>query len=270
MNYQLSLQDYLKKFSSISNKFIDDFFSLYDENTDNNDFVVDIDSVAKWLKIVRGNIKKTLNESYRENIDYKISNNKSINAGRPRETIYLTPDCFKRISMLTKSTKGEEVRSYYIQLEKHIDKYKDNIINDLRSRVKVLERNMKPIEISKEEGVIYVLHTHEDIGLNDIYKLGISEDFKSRLATHQSSHADNVEVKHIYKTSDVKGVERCLRSVLREKQYRKKKEFYQIDLESLKKIIENCGNALLLVKKSKPIKTGGGNKEGNYYIYLDK
>ena len=33
MNYNLSLQDYLKKFSSISNKFIDDFFSLYDENT---------------------------------------------------------------------------------------------------------------------------------------------------------------------------------------------------------------------------------------------
>jgi len=172
--------------------------------------------------------------------------------------------------MLTKSSKGEEVRSYYIQLEKHIDKYKDNIINDLRSRVKVLERNMKPVEVSKEEGVIYVLNTHEDIGLNDIYKLGISEDFKSRLATHQSSHADNVEVKHIYKTSDVKGVERCLRSVLREKQYRKKKEFYQIDLESLKQIIETCGNALLLVKKSKPVKSGGGNKEGNYYIYLEK
>jgi phage anti-repressor protein len=273
MSYQLSLKDYLKKFSSISNKFIDDFFSLYDENTDDNDFVVDIDSVSKWLKIVRGNIKKTLIETYREKIDYKISNNKSINAGRPRETIHLTPDCFKRICMLTKSSKGEEVRSYYIQLEKHIDKYKDNIINDLRSRVKVLETNMKPFEIPKEEGVIYVLNTHEDIGLNDIYKLGISEDFKKRLMTHHSSHADNVEVKHIYKTSDVKGVERCLRSVLRERQYRKKKEFYQIDLESLKQIIENCGNTLLLVKKSKPVKSGGGNKDdkdGNYYIYLDK
>jgi len=270
MSYQLSLQDYLKKFSSISNKFIDDFFSLYDENTNNDDYIVNFDTATKWLKLRKDSIKRTLIESYRKNIDYKISINKSINAGRPSEHIMLTADCFKRLCMLTKSSKGEEVRSYYIQLEKHIDKYKDNIINDLRSRVKVLERNMKPIEISKEEGVIYVLNTHEDIGLNDIYKLGISEDFKSRLATHHSSHADNVEVKHIYKTSDVKGVERCLRSVLREKQYRKKKEFYQIDLESLKQIIENCGNSLLLVKKSKPVKSGGGNKEGNYYIYLDK
>jgi mannosyltransferase OCH1-like enzyme len=39
---------------------------------------------------------------------------------------------------------------------------------------------------------------------------------------------------------------------------------------AIKQIIENCGNSLLLVKKSKPIKSGGGNQEGNYYIYLDK
>ena len=138
-------------------------FSLYNENTEDNDFVINIDAVSKWLNILRGNIKKTLVETYREKIDYKITIEKSTNAGRPKETIYLTPDCFKRICMLTKSEKGEEVRSYYIQLEKHIDKYKDNIINDLRNRVKVLERNMKPIETPKNEGVIYVLKTPEDI-----------------------------------------------------------------------------------------------------------
>ena len=270
MNYQLSLQEYLKKFSSINNKFIDDFFGLYNENTEDNDFVIDIESVSKWLKIIRGNIKKTLSETYREKIDYKISINKSITAGRPRETIYLTPDCFKRICMLTKSSKGEEVRSYYIQLEKHIDKYKDNIINDLRSRVKVLERNMKPIEIPKDEGVVYVLETRESVGLNDLYKLGISTDFKSRLTTHHTSHADNVEVKHIYKTSDVKGVERCLKAVLREKQYRKKKEFFQIDLDSLKAIIDKCGDALSLVKKSRITNGGGNTSKSNYYIYLHK
>jgi hypothetical protein len=38
MSSQFSLQEYLKKFSSINNKFIDDFFSLYDENTDDTDF----------------------------------------------------------------------------------------------------------------------------------------------------------------------------------------------------------------------------------------
>ena len=272
MSYQLSLQEYLKKFSSINNKFIDDFFSLYDENTEEDDFVINIDAVSKWLSILRGNIKKTLIESYRKNIDYKITIEKSTNAGRPKESIYLTPDCFKRICMLTKSSKGEEVRSYYIQLEKHIDKYKDNIINDLRNRVKVLERNMKPNEIPKNEGVIYVLKTPEYVSLKDLYKIGSTEDFKSRLTTHHTSHADNVEVKHVYKTSDIKGVERCLKAVLKEKQYRKRKEFYQVDLQVIKDVISKCGDALSLVKKTRISKSvGGGNDEAEkYYIYMHK
>lgn len=272
---KLDFINYLKhknnNFNEILIKFIDDFFSLYDENTEENDFVINIDAVSKWLNILRGNIKKTLVETYRERIDYKITIEKSTSAGRPKETIYLTPDCFKRICMLTKSEKGEEVRSYYIQLEKHIDKYKDNIINDLRNRVKILERNMKPIEIPKNEGVIYVLKTPEDIALKDVYKIGSTEDFKKRLITHHTSHADNVEVKHVYKTNDVKGVERCLKAVLKEKQYRKLKEFYEIDLDSLKEIISKCGDVLSLVKKTKITKSGGGNKDdGKYYIYLHK
>ncbi len=272
MSYQLSLQEYLKKFSSISNKFIDDFFSLYDENTEDDDFVINFDISAQWLNIRKDSLKRTLIESYRKNIDYKITIEKSTNAGRPKETIYLTPDCFKRLCMLTKSSKGEEVRSYYIQLEKHIDKYKDNIINDLRNRVKVLERNLKPNEIPKNEGVIYVLKTPEHVLLKDVYKIGSTEDFKKRLTTHHTSHADNIEVKHVYKTSDVKGVERCLKAVLKEKQYRKRKEFYQIDLEILKNVISNCGDTLSLVKKTKLSKSvGGGNEEdGKYYIYLHK
>lgn len=271
MTNKLSLQDYLKKFSSVSNKFIDDFFGLFNENTNDNDFVINIESVSSWLNLRKDSTKKTLVETYRKNIDYKIIINKSASAGRPSETILLTPDCFKRVCMLTKSSKGEEVRSYYIQLEKHLDKYKDNIINDLRSRIKILEDDLKPLEIPKESGVIYVLKTDNDLALNDIYKIGSTTDFKSRLLTHQSSHVDNVKVEHIYETNDVKGVERCLKAVLRERQYRKRKEFYQINIDDLKTIIDNCGESLTLLKKTKINKqTSGGGGANNYYVYLHK
>lgn len=273
MTFRISFKDYLKKFSSVSNLFIDDFFSHYDENTSDKDFVVDFDNTAKWLKQRKDSLKRTLLETYRKNIDYTVSINKSITVGRPSEKILLTPDCFKRICMLTKSSKGEEVRSYYIQLEKHLDKYKDNIINDLRSRIKVLEQDLKPLEIPKDHGVIYVLKTEQDLALKDIYKIGATADFKSRLLTHQSSHADNVKVEHIYETTDVKGVERCLKAILRERQYRKRKEFYQIDIDDLKKIIDNCGNSITLLKKTRINKastSGGGGNEYNHYIYLHK
>lgn len=269
MTYQISLQDYLKKFSAVNNKFIDDFFGLFNERTKNNDFVIDIDSISKWLNIIRGNIKKTLTESYRQNIDYKIIEQKSTTAGRPFEKILLTPKCFKHICMLTKSPKGKEVRSYYIQLEEHIDIYKDNIINDLRRENEILRNDLKPLEIPKNYGAIYVLKTDNDIELKDVYKIGSSDDFKSRLLTHQTSHVHNIKVEYMYKTNDVKGVERCLKTILRERQYRKRKEFYQIELDDLKKIIDNCGDSISLLKKPRTTKSSmSGGGENNYFVML--
>jgi hypothetical protein len=47
----ISLQDFLKKYSSISNKFIDDFFSLYTINSDDADLIINFDNLVTWLNI---------------------------------------------------------------------------------------------------------------------------------------------------------------------------------------------------------------------------
>ena len=60
----LLLQEYLKKYSTISSKFIDDFFSLYDRDTDQSDFVINLLILAKWLMTTKGELKKTLLNSY--------------------------------------------------------------------------------------------------------------------------------------------------------------------------------------------------------------
>ena len=68
----ITLQSFLKKYSSISNTFIDDFFSLYTSETTFNDLVINFDNLVKWLNIRKDNLKKTLISSYIKNIDYKI------------------------------------------------------------------------------------------------------------------------------------------------------------------------------------------------------
>ena len=45
----MKTKDYLKKMTNIPNKFIDDLFSIYDENTLQTDFVINMNVVAKWL-----------------------------------------------------------------------------------------------------------------------------------------------------------------------------------------------------------------------------
>jgi phage anti-repressor protein len=251
----ISLQDYLKKYSTISSSFIDDFFSLYDRNTTEDDFVIDLEILAKWLNSAKGDIKKTLTNTYIKNVDYKIKKGKTT-GGRPSEIIMLTADCFKRLTMSSKTKKAESVRTYFIELEKHIDIYKNYIIEALNKKIDILENNMKP-KIETKSGVIYVLKSNKDI--DGIYRIGRTKKFKERKNVHDSSHPDDMQIVFIYETNNIEEVENCLKAILKSKQYRKRKEFYQIDEDILKQLIKTCNNMTLKVKNSnKKSKQFGG------------
>jgi phage anti-repressor protein len=263
---KLSLQDYLKKYSSINNKFIDDFFSLYDVKTSNDDFVINLENVAKWLNCKKFTLNDTIKNTYQINIDYKIS--KSINqksTGRPREEVMITPNCFKRLCMMSRTEKAEEVRSYFIALEDHINKYKGYIIEGLNKKVAKYETELKPQEIQNESGSIYVLKTTESI--EGVYKLGKAKNFKQRLQTHQTSHPEKLDIAYVYETDMIDQVESCLKNLLKTKGYRKRKEFYEIDIDILKTLIKMCECMTLSVrKKTKDIK----NEECKYILMLFK
>ena len=123
---------YLKNNSGVSKNFIDFYFNFYNNN-DANNFSINIDIILILLNLRKDSLKRTIIESYKKNIDYKLIISKQENAGRPSDTIFLTPECTKRICILSKSSKGDEIRSNYNQIEKHINTYKDTIINNLRN-----------------------------------------------------------------------------------------------------------------------------------------
>lgn len=252
-----SLQSYLKKFSVISTKFIDDFFSLYQYNTKDTEFVIDLEVLVKWLDVRKGTIKETLVASYTKNVDYTETITKTGANGRPASKIMLTPDCMKRVCMVSRTKKAEDVRSYFIELEKHIDQYKDAIIERY-------EKNHTPQQTDITGGVIYILNT--DLNLPGVYKIGKTADFKSRLKTHQSSHVDNIKVVKVYKTTDIDNVEQCLKQYLKQKQFKKYKEFYQVDIDDISKLLKICNNATLSAKKV----LSKSEQKGGYFIYLEK
>ena len=48
----ISFYDFLKKYSTIPNKFLDDFYKLFNyQSTDNQNKIVNGEDVIKWLKI---------------------------------------------------------------------------------------------------------------------------------------------------------------------------------------------------------------------------
>ena len=269
----LSLKDFLKKYSTLSNDFIDDFYNIYDFNEhNNNDFIIDINIVAKWLGSKKGKIKETLNNTYNLNIDYKISKEKLNNkiSKSNKEIILLTPDCFKRVCLLSKTKKGNEVRTYFIELEKLINNYKNYIIEGLKSTVNILENNQKPIS-KNVKAVVYILKSPKDI--DGILRFGKTTDFTNRLANYNSANSDKMEVLFVFDTKNSAQVESCVIAQIKQFRYKKRKDFYQIDINIIKELINSC-NQLTLKFQKKINKSDKNNKIGgnsdNLFVYIQK
>ena len=64
------------------------FFSLYTIKTSKNDFIINLEKLAKWLKTEKRDLKKTLVKSYEKDIDSIIQKEKSIR--RPSNLIFIT------------------------------------------------------------------------------------------------------------------------------------------------------------------------------------
>ena len=56
----MKITDFLKKYSLINAKFIDDFYSFYNEGKNEYDFTIDIENIAFWLDLRKDNLKRLL------------------------------------------------------------------------------------------------------------------------------------------------------------------------------------------------------------------
>lgn len=273
---KLTLRNFLKKYSLLSNEFIDDFHNIYDFNeTNNNEFIINLDLISSWLETRKRKLKETLVKSYNKNIDWIVNkeNNGKISKSN-KEIILLTPDCFKRLCLLSKTKKAEEVRTYYLELEKLINNYKNYIIEGLQSTIDILENNQK--EIPKQnniKGTVYILQSPKDI--DSIYRFGQTEDFKKRLQNYNSANSDKMKVKLIYETKNAERIESCVIAQIKELRYKKRKDFYEIDLKLLKKLINDCSDLTLKYKKRinnniEKNNQSGGDTIDNLYLYIQK
>ena len=72
--YIMDIREFLKKFSTLNNNFIDDFYNIYDPDKNIlNDFSINIDTIAKWINTRKRKLKETLVNTYTKNIDYKVT-----------------------------------------------------------------------------------------------------------------------------------------------------------------------------------------------------
>lgn len=258
------MEDFIKRFSSVPEDFVLDFYSIAKEHYDDNELVINFDIVVKWLRVSKGNLKRLLVKRFIENVDYKIIkiNKAHRNGATHKENILLTPDCFKGICMLSQTDRASLVRNYYLSLEKLIRKYNSIIQDQLYKEIGILRTNQKA-KINIKGGVIYILEASNNTTLNSfaqkMYKLGKTTNIKKRLVTYNSGNSNEIRPVFIIKVSNVDKVEGCVKNLVKEYQYRKYKEIYQIDIKLLKTAIMSCDELIngfkeIIAKNNKEVK----------------
>jgi phage anti-repressor protein len=202
----IEFSEFLKKYSTIPNQFIDDFFKIIKNYNDfDNLFYINLDIVARWVNQKKSNIKRTLVKNFSKNVDYSIEKIE-IGRGKPKENILLKSSTFKKLCMMLNNKKAKEVREYFLKVEETLDKYKNYIINSLKTQVKKMDTSLKPRK-KPSKGVIYGFEINDNN--RKFIKIGKSKDLKQRMLQHNSSHADKIDVEFIFETDNFSEVEGC-------------------------------------------------------------
>uniref|UniRef100_A0A6C0C9G2 Bacteriophage T5 Orf172 DNA-binding domain-containing protein n=1 Tax=viral metagenome TaxID=1070528 RepID=A0A6C0C9G2_9ZZZZ len=242
--------NFLKKYSTVPNSFIDDFHNIVDENYSSHELIIDFDVVTKWLKIRKDNLLHTLVNNFALGTEYSLKkvkiNQENSNKTTIKSIIFITPLCFKELCMISRSSKAREVRSYYIALEDLVRKYHHYIEERLRKKIGLLETNQKP-KVNIKSGIIYIFEAlnvtddeSDDESDDKLYKIGKTKDKNNRFNTYNSGNANDIEPLFILEVNDIDGVEKCIKNLLSKHQYRKNKEIYKINLDLMKKATDMC------------------------------
>ena len=193
--FNMDFKSFLIKFTTINSKFINDFHTIIKEDyfEKYNDFLIDSETLRKWLKIENKRIfNDTIKKSYKINVDYKLERVKKSkgSGGHNREVITLTPEATKKICLMTKSKVGNDVRQYFLDLEVAFYKFKNHIIESLNKKIEQLENNQKP-KINSTKGLIYVFRALNTENAT-LYKIGKTINSKTRFSKHNSPMANDL------------------------------------------------------------------------------
>lgn len=211
-----------------------------------DDYPVNLEDIYKIIGFAnKGNAKRTLENNFTKNEDYKIiilPSEKKQNAGRPDETIMLNTDTFKSLCMITKTEKAKDIRKYYVKLEniynKIITKQLEEKNKLVESQKVLLTEQQKTINNLKNQEQLY-LYIGYNPNIQDIYKIGITTEILIREEQHKSSNP-NFTYLFTFKTDNAKEIETMIKLILKPYKTVKPEWYKNISYEKMKKVVDFC------------------------------
>ena len=220
-----------------------------------NDYPINLENVFKMIGFAnKGNAKRTLENNFTKDEDYKITILPSEKGQIAREDIMLNVDTFKNLCMLAKTNKGKSIRKYYVKLEsvyneiikEQLEQKELEFKEQLEAKEKELLRyKEKTYEEIEKTGHIYVIKT--DGGT----KVGKTKDaVNKRIRGLQTGNVNNIETLFDFKTSNPDLLEKCAHYILDRYRCNSNREFFDCDINYIKTIVEICGSVIDTLKST--------------------
>ena len=220
--------------------FVSSFYCYLNYNSQ-KDFVIDFDSVWKWLGFSRKDHCKVVLEKYfTKEIDYKINLReqniapevagvKKERGGYNKEQILLTINTFKKLCLKSNTKKADEIHTYFIKLEEIFQEILNEESNELRNQLlqkeKQLIENEEKSELEKEillektllnqfpvntQCIYYGKIDNKDTVGGTLVKFGMSNNLQERIKTHKKTYL-NFRLNNVFKVSNQIEIENCIK-----------------------------------------------------------
>jgi hypothetical protein len=218
---KISMVDFLKRYTSIPNKFIDEHYKFY-EMCNSDTFGIDCDDIIAYLAVTsKKKFRERVRDNYKINIDY-IRRNFTDNV---RDVKYfVTFNCFENICAASATKKGAETRDYFTIIRKFINYYRHHFSQTIET-------------LAKNDKYMYILLVNKG---KNIFKVGGTSNIRKRMFAYATGRDVHPDIHFIMIVDDPIKIEKCVKNMASDSRYKANKELYKVDYNSLKKAIANC------------------------------
>ena len=207
-------------------------FYCYLNCDQHNDFVIDLDSVWKWLGFSSKHKTKELLEKYFIiDKDYKSllsqagEQKQHVRGGHNKETIMLNIHTFKRLCLKAETTKADEIHEYYVKLEETLQEVILEESNELRLQLEQKDKLLERSEIDKikirektlleqfpnnTQCVYYGIIENVSTKNEKLIKFGISNNLKNRVVQHRDVYL-NFQLINAFKVKNKLQIENAIK-----------------------------------------------------------
>lgn len=240
---ELNDQDSNKKLSA---EFLEEIIPLF---LSDEEYVCTLESLARMLGASESNLKRTLLHSYVNDVDYIINYTKSSKVmGRPKEAIWLTKDCLKRLMMQSRNKRAEQVRTYFILLE---EVYSENMLQRIQHRQandddeESITMSRGPLKSEKFPvgKCVYVVQFKSNGGT--VQKIGCTINLNRRFAEHRRTYGFSAKVLYYKMYLHHEYLEKCVQMALNITNIvnESEKELFISNADDIIKAIELCAKS---------------------------